>query len=484
MDHTTNAPNATLAGLSGAPAAPLGNIAKSASTLDQPAKAKRAERFEALSVARMWLYADATQRGVESVAKEYRTHECKWKRTGPFVELHLDRAHAAAHYGKLVTCGSVWACPICCAKIQQRRRPELVQLVEWAYRYGRQPQMITLTFPHTRFDSLADLLSKQTAAFRKLRSGREWMEFKKRYGFAGLVRSLELTHGANGWHPHTHELWVTDCLGEEQREDFKHELLSRWVKCCAAVGLLDLGDSKALHAFHLHSIDVRFEVQDSDYLAKQDDGRAWGVDREIVTSSSKAGKAKGVHAHEFLVRQGKGDFLRYIEYVRAMKGKRQLFWSHGLKATCGVTDKADEVLAVEETEKADLLGVLIPEQWRLVLGNAARAKVLDAAESGGWPAVEALLEKIGASLPQLLASESGNLAHSQLRVATTKAPISSGFDASASALSIQFPQLLQQPFFQVQASRHRRVVKPYGLLHFRLHFPEPFRVPRPCPQGR
>ena len=28
-----------------------------------------------------------------------------------------------------------------------------------------------------------------------------------RQGFKGLIRSLEVTHGANGWHPHTHELW-------------------------------------------------------------------------------------------------------------------------------------------------------------------------------------------------------------------------------------------------------------------------------------
>lgn len=104
------------------------------------------------------------------------------------------------------------------------------------------------------------------------------------------------------------------------------------------------------------------------------------------------------------------------------------------------------------------------------LGNAARSHLLDAAESGGWPAVEGFLEKIGASLPQLLASESGNLAHSQLRVATTKAPISSGFDPSASALSYPVPAVAQAATFQVQACRHRRVVKPYGLAPFPFAF--------------
>lgn len=429
--------------LPAADAAPLGNIAKSASTLQQ--KAKRAERFEALSVARMWLYADATQRGVESVAKEYRTHECKWKRTGPVVEVHLDRAHGAGHYGKLVTCGSVWACPVCCAKIQQRRRPELVQLIEWAYSSGRQPQMITLTFPHTKFDCLADLLSKQKAAFRLLRGGREWVEFKRRYGFSGLVRSLELTHGANGWHPHTHELWITDCLTEEQREDFKHQLLARWVKCCAAAGLLDMSDAKALHAFHLHSIDVRFQVNDSDYLAKQDEGRNWGADREIVTSSSKAGKSKGVHPHEFLVRQGKGDSLRYIEFCRAMKGKRQLFWSHKLKATCGVVDKKDEVLAEEQTEKSELLGFILPAQWRLILGNAARAKVLDAVESGGWLAVEDLLDKLGASLPTLLRSDSAGVVKGQILHLCTQSKDSDAHRNTFYNAALLFPDLDFEP---------------------------------------
>lgn len=464
MDISTPSPHALHCRSSGSRPKALGTIAKSASLSGLEAasckgssqkvtsKAKRAERFEALSVARMWLYAEATQRGVESVAKEFRTHECKWKRTGSSVEVHLDRAHDSAHYGGLVTCGSVWACPVCCSKIQQRRRPELVKLIEWSYRSDLQPQMITLTFPHGRFDSLADLLSKQAAAFRLLRGGKDWVNFKKRYGFSGLVRSLELTHGANGWHPHTHELWITSKLDGYRREDFKHELISRWIKCCAKVGLLDLADPQALKAFERHSVDVRFEAQDSDYLAKQDDGRQWGVDREIVTSSSKAGRAKGVHPHEFLVRQAKGDAPRYIEYVKAMKGKRQLFWSHGLKSLCEVADKADETLAVEETEKAELLGVLIPEQWKLVLGNASRAKLLDAAESGGWPAVEILLEAIGASLPQLLSSSSANISHAQIMQAKDSSKRSSGFMRVYNSLLPDFPDLASHPLSEVSPS--------------------------------
>jgi hypothetical protein len=328
----------------------------------------------------------------------YRTHDCYFARRAEQVEVHFSALHQTAHFGKLATCGSVWACPVCCAKIQQRRRPEVAQLVSWAYAEDFAPSMVTLTFPHTKFDSLGDLLSKQRDAFKRLRSGKVWQQFKQRYGFQGLVRSLELTHGANGWHPHTHELWVTRPLAKRERGEFQAFILERWIKACAAAGLLDMADAKQLHAFHLRAVNVRFEVQDSDYLAKQDSARAWGVDREIATASSKAGKLAGVHPHEFLIRQSPGDLELFMEYVHAMKGARQLYWSSRLKDRVGVTEVSDEELAEAQVEAADVLGLLTAEQWRVVRGNDARSELLDAAESGGWPAVVALLRSLGCEL--------------------------------------------------------------------------------------
>lgn len=376
--------------------APLGNNAKSSSPQQ---RAKRAERYAALSTARSWLGRVAAKIDPErSPGQVYRTHDCRFARRSEFVKVLFSAQHQSAHYGNLATCGSVWACPLCCALIQQRRRPEVAQLVEWSYSQGYEPQMITLTFPHTRFDSLGDLLSKQREAFRRLRSGKVWQEFKNRYQFQGLVRSLELTHGSNGWHPHTHELWITRKLTKVERGQFHAFILERWLKACAAAGLLDLSDSAQSHAFRLRSVDVRFQATGSDYLVKQDQGRAWGVDREISTASSKSGKLAGCHPHQFLVRQAKGDFDLYLEYVNSMKGARQLFWSPGLKDRVGVEDVSDESLADREDDKADCLGLLTADQWRFVRGNDARAELLDVAESTGWPGVVALLRSLGCDL--------------------------------------------------------------------------------------
>jgi hypothetical protein len=394
MDHTVKADFATSGEASGHA---LGNTAKSSSPDSAKlTKAKRAERYAALSSARSWLGRTAFKIDPEKNPGDvYRTHDCRFARRSEFVSVNFAALHQKAHYGNLATCGSVWACPVCCQLIQQRRRPEVSQLIEWAYAGDKTASMITLTFPHTKFDSLGDLLSKQRDAFKRLRAGSVWQDFKKRYGFEGLVRSLELTHGKNGWHPHTHELWVTSPIHKRDRDDFRSFIIDRWVKACTAAGLLDRADPHQLLAFHLHAVDVRFDAKESDYLAKQDSGRSWGVDREIALASSKKGKASGVHPHEFLIRQAVGDYDRYIEYVHAMKGARQLYWSSRLKSRVGITDVTDEQIAEREDEQAEVLGLLTADQWRYVRGNDARAELLDAAESSGWQGVEYLLRSLG-----------------------------------------------------------------------------------------
>lgn len=421
----------------------LGNTAKSSSTAPEKTakakqQAKRAQRFAALSQAREWLGERARSIDPKRFAGDvYRTVDCRWAQRAEYVGVHFSAQHQAAHYGNVATCGSVWACPVCAAKIQQRRREELAQLVEWSYsrplvldreavgtldRDGQpvrvvssaigpelpyQPSMVTLTFPHTAFDTLGDLIARQREAFKRLRSGRAWVALMKWARFGGLVRSLELTHGGNGWHPHTHELWLIRYMDVRDQAVFRVQLVELWEKACVAVGLLDPADKNKVHAFRLHAVDVRHGVTSSDYLAKQDSARAWGVDHEMASASSKQGRLSGVHPHEFLVRQADGDRERYMEYVDGMKGSRQLFWSPGLKALVGVDEKADEELAEEQTEAADCLGLLTGDQWKVVRGNDARAELLDAAERGGWSAVQWLLRSLGCELVPLPVDPSG-----------------------------------------------------------------------------
>lgn len=332
---------------------------------------------------------------VQFPGEVFRTFDCRNVRTSCMVEVRHTEG-LPANYRNLATCGSVWACPVCAAKIQERRRLELEHLVEWAEGQGLQAIMVTFTFPHTGFDSLGDLLERQADAFKRFRRGSPFTKLKASIGFQGLVRSLEVTHGlANGWHPHTHELWLVDPkVGQEIRV----RLVELWERACIAAGLLDPADQAKVHAFRQHSVDVRLNATSGEYLAKQDSSRKWGITHEVAKATSKAGKAKGVHPHEFLIRMAKGDESRYFEYLEAMKGKRQLFWSPGLKARCGLDDISDDDAALGGDD-LDHLGNLNQDEWDFIRRRRLAAQVLDAAELGGFDLILRYLKRQGYKPP-------------------------------------------------------------------------------------
>jgi hypothetical protein len=251
--------------------------------------------------------------------------------------------------------------------------------------------MVTFTFPHAFKDNLKGLLDKQKEAFRLLRSGKAWQKIKDKIGFEGLIRSLEIVHGQNGWHPHTHELWFVN--KDADVEALKAKVLERWYNICLKVGLTT--EDKNI-AFMLHAVDVKDNASNSDYLAKQDSGKYWGADREVAKSSSK-GKSAGRHPFSLLEDYEQGDKRAgelFVEYALAVKGKAQIFWTHGLKAKAGLIEKTDEEITEEKDDLSYLLGLLSESDWSTAVYNRLRAKVLEVAESEGFAAVLIMLEKV------------------------------------------------------------------------------------------
>jgi hypothetical protein len=399
--------------MSAAPTSPLGTYAKSSPPSSKSGvvgvagshaehektlllRSLRVERYELLAIARSVLSSAGKAAGLKYGHDLHRTAKCKYITHGAGVGVHKSKIHNKAFFSGLVTCGSVWSCPICVAKIQERRREEIAQAVNWAHALGLQPVLITLTFPHKFWQQLRKLLAQQADALARLRKGKKWDKFKAAIGYEGMIRSLELTHGQNGWHPHTHELWFVK--KDASADEIKAHLQRFWLSACERAGLIssDSADKCEISAFLAHAVDVKGNCSASDYLAKQDDSRYWGVDRELAKGSSKAGKAKGLHAFALLkqAESCKKSARLYLVYSLAMRGKRQIFWSKGLKDRVGVNEISDELLADQERDAADELGRLDLDDWKTVRRAGARAQVLDAAESGGWPAVLALIDAL------------------------------------------------------------------------------------------
>src|SRR5690606_39143584 len=63
--------------------------------------------------------------------------------------------HRSAGFGGLATCGSVWACPVCSAKIAVRRASEVEQALNWNVERGGTVVFATLTVRHRRGQSLS-----------------------------------------------------------------------------------------------------------------------------------------------------------------------------------------------------------------------------------------------------------------------------------------------------------------------------------------
>ena len=291
----------------------------------------------------------------------------------------------ACQYRKLLVCGSVWQCPVCAAKISERRRVELLSAMTAHKSAGGDVLLLTLTSPHYAGDVLADVLAGQAAALKHFNAGRAAQKLNAEIGCIGQVRALEVTHGRhrevnNGWHPHYHILLFV--RSGQDLEALQDLFFRRWRDACAKAGL---PAPSAAHGVRLH------DGSEAAYYAGK-----WGLDSELTKGHiKKSPKAKGETPFDllraFLSDGDRQAAALFREFAGAFKGKRQLFWSHGLKARFGIGEASDGDLAVREDDSAFLLGKIGLDDWRRILKVDVRGQVLALAGIGGWEPVKRFL---------------------------------------------------------------------------------------------
>ena len=345
----------------------------------------RCERYALQSVARFLLPKSRT-------AKCLRLRQ----RTRQEVEVWRSEAHGSTGFGGLQTCASVWSCPVCAAKISERRRVDLKAALGSWQAQGGVVWLLTLTHPHTARDALAGLLEAETKALHRFFSSRAGVALRDALGSVGHVRAWEVTHGrrrevSNGWHPHFHcLLFLRSDPGD--RQAFESQAFEVWAQTCRLAGLA--APSRA------HGVSLEDGSEAAAYVAKLglEDARPavarWGLDCELTRGHTK--RANDGETPFDLLRAVLGDRdseagRLFSEFAAAFHGRRQLVWSRGLRELLGLDAEATdaEIEAVEE-EGAEVLGTLSPDQWRAVLAADVRAEVLELARHG-WEAVARLL---------------------------------------------------------------------------------------------
>ncbi|MGW0689669.1 protein rep [Streptomyces sp. NPDC002754] len=305
-----------------------------------------------------------------------------------------------AHWSGFCSCGSIWACPVCSAKIRATRADEIARAVaKHMTQDGGTAWMVTLTARHKKHHDLADLFDAVANGWRQLMSGYRWAGDKKRnlpgerdkLGVRGNIRSLEITYGTrNGWHPHLH---VVLLLNDETLEELTYAMV-RWDKTWR-----QWMKKKGYEPSKEHGVKwskVTTPEQAGEYIAKVQEGKGH-VGNEMARGDMKAGRLGTLAPFEML------EYLRttgdaavvpvWHEYEKATFRRRAITWSRGLRGQLldDEPELSDEEVAAEEVggETWALLPAESLTAMRRVPG--LQTALLDAAENGGFSELVNLL---------------------------------------------------------------------------------------------
>lgn len=300
------------------------------------------------------------------------------------VRMMRSKENGGTFYAGLTACASVWACPLCAAKISERKRILLKQAMDTWIGRGGKIYMMTLTFPHGPHDKITKLLKKYSSVRRdKFFNRKTWRGWKKKVGLCHSVYSLEITEGENGWHIHSHHLLFI-MSGSGVIDPRAEDLLGAWQSACESVGLGKPNE---------HGLDIRDGTSAGDYASK------WGADLELTKSHVKKGR-EGHRTPWDLLRDfaDTGDVEsgeKFKEFALAFKGKRQLVFSAGMLADLGLKpEKTDREIVDAQEDKAITLGEYTDEQWRLLVRLHKRGEALEIGRYFTWQDVLDFIDQL------------------------------------------------------------------------------------------
>src|SRR5437764_10285238 len=215
------------------------------------------------------------QRTAQALLPNERVAFCMRRIQATTVDVLYSPTRQSAHYSGLMVCGSIWVCPLCAAKISERRRVELEQAIAQCIEKGGAVYLVTYTISHKRYDDLSTLLQSFLAARKRVKQGRAAQTLRKQFGILGTISVREVTWSKlNGCHPHCHELVF--CSAEIDIDEYDQAARSHWQRSVEHEGL-SIND----HGFNIS----RTYGSVADYVAKfgrEPRHSPWGAATEMT----------------------------------------------------------------------------------------------------------------------------------------------------------------------------------------------------------
>jgi hypothetical protein len=205
------------------------------------------------------------------------------------------------------------------------------------------------------------------------------------YDFFGEIRSLELTHGGNGWHPHFHIIlfFGPGSIGLGYATIIQTMIYDLWSQAVARFGLGTISPEHGVTVVTPSEYQAGSSGLLAEYFTKS---QMWTIADEVVRSNSKTARGDaGRTPFALLMDSSQGDLEAgdlYREYSYAVHGMAQLRWTPKLRDTLGLEPlKTDEELALERKEVAISEYIVPHELWYRVVRSGARAVLLEMAST-------------------------------------------------------------------------------------------------------
>lgn len=314
-----------------------------------------------------------------------RPARCAWT-LGQSVGIMHDGGRPAGYAG-IERCGSIWACPHCSAVIRAGRAAEIEQAVSAHQSTGGSVVFFTGTLRHHQADDLETTLDAILEGWRKLTAGRPWKRIKEKYQVSGYIRSIEVTYGGNGWHPHAHSLLFLDGdILPEELEELRPVLYELWATCVEKAG----GKRPTEKGLDLQKLDSDGKLL-ARYLSKMQDEKkqGWSASAEMTRSDVKSGRNGSITPFQLLDDHPDHDEQErarlWREFYEVSKGRRAITWSRGLKERCCIGEVTDADI-LDAAESTVLVWQTSARAYRQVLRSepVLLAVALELAEREKW----------------------------------------------------------------------------------------------------
>ena len=314
-------------------------------------------------------------RVVHLVTENKRQAFCRRVVRGELVTVEkraVARGSDRASFGGLYHCG-LNGCPLCGPKIAAERAVDIALAISSHYHAEGRVAFANWTMRHDRSQALAELLGGLGRAYRAAGYNKTPRRLLEAHS-VGQIRKLETTHGAKGWHPHSHELiFLTSATTDDQAHELSESRFSAW-----SASLERQGFGKANlkgHEFRILDLDQAQE-KIAEYVAKS-------AGHELAAAGTKRGRGQNRTPLEILVDLGElgqeADRRLWLEHERAMKGKRVLRWSPGLRRRL-LSQQLPELSDQEAADSTDGLARIIAavgvDTWRRVWRSPGGPTVL------------------------------------------------------------------------------------------------------------